>query len=79
MLPPGLAQILQSGGAPPDDDDRGLGPLQEVLQLLPGVMSALPDPRDTQDVARCIQILTGIQTRLMQGGQRGAGPQAAGY
>lgn len=79
--PPDLAAILQGGGAPPNEDEGGggLDPLQQVIQMLPGVMSSLPDPRDTQDVARCLQILTGIQTRLMQGGQRGAGPQAAGY
>lgn len=82
--PPDLASILQGGGAPPDTGGGGGGPegldsLQQIIQMIPAVMSALPDPRDTQDVARCLQILTGIQTRLMQGGQRGPGAQAAGY
>ena len=80
--PPDLASILQGGGAPPDQGGgggpEGLDSLQQIIQMIPAVMSALPDPRDTQDVARCLQILTGIQTRLMQGGQRGPGAQA-GY
>lgn len=79
--PPDLASILQGGGAPPDQGGGdGLDELQQIIQMIPAVMSALPDPRDTQDVAKCLQILTGIQTRLMQqGGQRGPGPQASGY
>lgn len=63
-----LAQIqgMQGQQSAPDP----LAALQEVIQLMPAVMAALPDPRDTQDIARALLILTGIQSRLM-GGQNG--------
>jgi len=56
--------------------------LQTCIQALPGVIAALPDPRDTQDAIRALQILAGIQTRLMTGpgggggGGGGGGPSA---
>lgn len=49
--------------------------LQEVIQMLPAVMSALPDPRDTQDVVRALLLLTGVQTRLMGNGPQGQSQQ----
>jgi len=93
-MAPELAQILQGGGGaalPQGPDSGGYGQtpqggidpltaLQEVIQLLPTLMAALPDPRDTQDVARCLLVLTGIQTRMMQGpGGGGGGGAQGGY
>lgn len=70
--PPGLAP----GG--PDDGGYGGDPLsvlQECIQQLPAVIAALPDPRDTQDAVKALQLLAGIQTRMMSQGQQG--PQGA--
>lgn len=65
MLPPQLAQMLQ-GGPPPEEGPDHLGSLQEVLNLMPGVISSLPDPQDTQDAIAALQTLARIQTRLMK-------------
>ena len=77
-IPPELlAQLGMGGGeeaeAPPDP----LQTLQEVIQMIPSVMAVLPDAKDTQDMAKCLMILTGIQTRMMSGQQ--SGPQGPGY
>ena len=69
-LPPGLAD---QGGYQPGQDP--LQVLQECIQSIPGVLAALPDPRDVQDATRALLLLTGIQTRLMQAGTGGNGPQ----
>jgi len=68
QLPPGLAD---QGGYQASQDP--LQVLQECIQSLPGVLAALPDPRDVQDATRALLLLTGIQTRLMQQGQPGGG------
>ena len=78
--PASLAQLLGGNGAPPStgpQDDGGLGALQEVINLMPKVMSALPDPNDVHDAATCLRVLTGIQKRLMSGGP-GAGQGSSG-
>ena len=74
------------GLGPPDGDpdDSGQGPpsplaaLQMVIQLLPSLMSALPDAKDTQDVARCLLVLTGVQARMMGNGGGGGGQGSGG-
>jgi len=72
QLPPGLAD---QGGYQPGADP--LQVLQECIQSIPGLLNALPDPRDVQDATRALLLLTGIQTRLMQGGAQG-GPGQPG-
>jgi len=92
MVPPELLAQLGVAGAPgPSGPGAGygygqddgaqdpLGTLQQCIQSLPGVIAALPDPRDTQDATRALLILTGIQTRMMsQGGPQGAAGGAGG-
>lgn len=60
-LPGGLADTGQ------DEQQDPLAVLQECIQALPGVIASLPDPQDTQDAIKALQILAGIQTRLMRG------------
>jgi len=69
-LPPGLAD---QGGYTPGQDP--LQVLQQCINQLPGVLAALPDPRDVQDATRALLLLTGVQTRMMQGGGQGGGGQ----
>lgn len=76
--PPGYAadQGQAGAGGPYSGATDPLTVLQECIQGLPGVIAALPDPRDTQDATRALLLLTGIQTRMMsQQGQQG--PQGA--
>jgi hypothetical protein len=75
-----LMAALQGGQGGQGGPGGGQGPdplqtLQDVIQLLPGLMAVLPDPRDTQDVAQALLIMTRIQSRLMAGAA--GGPQAA--
>jgi hypothetical protein len=72
--PPGYAAD-QTGGQGGQGGDP-LTVLQECIQSLPGVIAALPDPRDTQDATRALLLLTGIQTRMMS--QQGGGGQQQG-
>lgn len=71
--PPALPQGLQ-GGYDQDDSSDPLKVLQDCIQKLPEVLSALPDPQDVQDATQALLILTKVQTRLMnkQGGQGAA-------
>jgi hypothetical protein len=92
-VPPGLlAQLGVSGAAGPPgfaaDQEGGysgstdpLTVLQECIQGLPAVIAALPDPRDTQDAVKALQLLVGIQTRMMaqQQGPQGAPGGAPSY
>jgi hypothetical protein len=91
-LPEGLdpAMLAQLGGgagagAPPlpqglqDDGDQAsdpLGCLKEVIDDFPRLLTELQDPRDVQDAVKALQILAGVQTRLMSAGQAASGPQA---
>ena len=81
--PPGYA--ADSGG----QEAGGYGgdpltTLQTCIQQIPGVIAALPDPRDVQDATRALLLLTGIQTRMMsqqgqQSPQGAPGGAPAGY
>jgi hypothetical protein len=75
QLPPqleaALAQPPPAGLTPPEqgeaqDQEDPLDVLQECIQNLPKVISALPDPQDTQDAVQALHILTRIQTRMMR-------------
>lgn len=44
---------------------EGLDALQQAIQILHDLMATLPDPKDTQIVAKCLQALTGIQQEMM--------------
>lgn len=44
---------------------EGLDALQEAIQILHQLMGVLPDAKDTQVVAKCLQALTGIQQEMM--------------
>jgi hypothetical protein len=73
MMDPQLLAGLQGQGQPGQEQGGDpLGVLQEVIQMMPHLMSTLPDPRDTQDVARALLILTTIQSRLMGNGPQGS-------
>jgi hypothetical protein len=67
-----LAQLGQGGpplpqGLQEDQQEQGdpLKVLQECIQGLPGVLTALHDPQDVQDATQALLTLTKIQTRLM--------------
>jgi hypothetical protein len=52
--------------------------LQEVIEAMHELMSVLPDPQDTQIVAQCLQNLTRVQAKMMQGQGQAQGPQGQG-
>ena len=68
-MPAGLAEP----GEPPDTEDP-LDVLQECIQQVSKTISALPDPKDTQDAVKALGLLAGIQTRLMTQTQGPGGP-----
>jgi hypothetical protein len=72
-IPPEILAALGGGGGQQEPQQNPLEVLQDVIQMIPSVMAALPDARDTQDMAKCLQILTGIQTRMMGNGPQGPG------
>lgn len=83
QLPPELMAAISGGGGggAPDqggqpDQESPLDTLQEVIQMIPGLLHALPDPQDVQDASRALLILAGIQTRLMRA--NGSPGQAGG-
>ena len=87
QLPEGMdPAMMAAGGAPPapplpqgleDDQPTGdpLGCLKDVIDDFPRLLTELQDPRDVQDAVKALQILAGIQTRLMSGGP--SGPQGS--
>ena len=86
-LPPQLAGLLPGGGpAPtppgmgptePDQDDGGLSCVQDTINYFPKLLHELSDPTDVQDAVKALQLLVGIQKRLMTGsGQGGPQPQS---
>ncbi len=78
-----MAALLGGGGQPPSPpDDKGLSPLQQVINLMPQVMAALPDASHVHEAATCLRVLTGIQKSLMTAGPQSgspSGPAAQGY
>jgi hypothetical protein len=74
---PPLPQGLQDQ-AEPGEDQGGtpLDCLKEVIDDFPKLLTELQDPRDVQDAVKALQILAGVQTRLMTAGQAANGPQA---
>jgi len=46
--------------------------VQAAIQALHDLMGLLPDPKDTQIVAKCLQALTGIQQEMMTTRPQGA-------
>jgi hypothetical protein len=78
-VPPELLAQLGVAGAQgqPGPYEGGTDPLttlQQCIQQLPGVIAALPDPRDVQDATRALLILTQIQQRMMTPQQGAQGP-----
>jgi len=71
--PPALPQGLQGEDQAPSDP---LGCLKDVLDEFPKLLTELTDPRDVQDAIKAMHVLSGIQTRLMSGGQGQGGAQA---
>lgn len=65
------------------DDEQApsdpLGCLKDVIDDFPKLLTELQDPKDVQDAVKALQILAGIQTRLMSAapGQQQGGPGAA--
>lgn len=74
--PLALPQGLQGGGYDQDDSSDPLKVLQDCIQKLPEVLSALPDPQDVQDATQALLTLTKIQTRLMNKQGPSGAPQA---
>jgi len=58
--------------------DPELVALQNAIQVLHHLMTALHDPQAVQVVATCLRNLTGLQQQMMQGAQQAGQQQAAG-
>jgi hypothetical protein len=63
---PPLPAGLSGGDQGYDQNEPPLQVLQDCINGLPKVISALPDPQDTQDATQALLTLTKIQTRLFQ-------------
>lgn len=77
-MPPGGAPPALPQGLEPDSEPADpLSCLKEVIDDFPKLLTELQDPRDVQDAIKALQILAGIQTRLMTAGQAPGGAQAS--
>lgn len=73
-VPGGVGDLLTGGGEEQEQPDP-LAVLQDVIEQLPGLIAALPDPTDTHEAIKALQTLSGIQKRLMTAqGSGGAAP-----
>ncbi len=69
QLPPQILAMLQGQGGDEStaEGSSELDTLQEIMNDLPKLISALQDPKDVEQAITCLRVLAGIQTRLMQG------------